>query len=354
MKNKKFLISDLTILKNLCVLPKESIKDAISTINKSALQLAIITNAKNKYLGLITDGDVRRGLIKNISINAKVTKILNKKSFFVSQAASRQKVEQIMFRKKINHLPILNKKKVLIGLHLKEGIITSQHLKNPVIIMAGGYGKRLRPFTLKTPKPMIQIKGKPMLEHIILKFKKESFKNFYLSVFYLKNKIKKYFKDGKFLNVNIKYIEENKPLGTAGSLKFFKKKFNLPLIVCNGDVLSNISLQNLLKFHKKNNSFATMAVIKYSHQTPYGVVNAKGFNFSSIKEKPIKEYYVSAGVYCLNPKAIDFIPSNKKVDIPDLFKIIKKNRKKTIIFPVHENWNDVGRLEDLNHQKKYF
>tara|TARA_B100001250_G_scaffold259740_1_gene223706 strand:+ start:249 stop:1307 length:1059 start_codon:yes stop_codon:yes gene_type:complete len=345
-KNKKFF-KERNLLKAICITKDMSIKQSIKTIDTSAIQAAIVLNKNKKYCGIITDGDIRRGLIKKISIEDKVEKILKKKSIYCSNKNNREEAEKIMQVNKISHLPILDKEKNFIGIHLKDDVFSSEKSDNVILIMAGGFGKRMRPYTLKTPKPMLRIKGKPILEHIILKLKKERFKNIFISTHYLRDKIKKYFRAGELYDVNIKYIDEKKPLGTAGALGLLKKQNNFPIVLCNGDVISNININNLLNFHKKNKAFATMAVIEYEHTNPFGVVTSKGFNLSKIEEKPIKKYYINAGIYAFNSNVINMVKKNTKIDMPELFKTLKKIKKKVLIYPIHENWKDLGRAEDL-------
>ena len=347
MRFNNSYLPDEKLLSKISVQSNTSIKDTIKIMNSTALQVAIVVDTKKKYLGIVTDGDIRRGLVKNISISNKVEKIINKHSISLKKNTSRLNAENIMEKNKIEHLPLLDKKNRLKGLFLKEKTIFKERFKNSVIIMAGGKGKRLRPITLKTPKPMIKIKRKPILEHIILRLKKEKFNNFYISVNYLKNKIINYFKNGEKLNVKISYLNETKPLGTIGSLTLFKKKNNLPIIVCNGDILSNVSAESILKFHQKKNSFATIGVIEYYHKNPFGVVISKNFKLLNIQEKPIKKYFINSGIYVFNPNVLKFLEKNKKLDIPDLFKLLKKKKLKTLVFPIHENWKDIGRIEDL-------
>lgn len=350
MKKERFNYnqsSDENFLRKISVTPDISIKNTIKIINSTSFQVAVVVDKKEKYLGIVTDGDIRRGLINNITINQKINKIYNKKTITLRQNKSTTFAKELMKKKKIEHLPILNKNKNLTGIHFKENFYTKTNFMNPVILMAGGKGKRMRPLTFKIPKPMIKLKNIPILEHIILKLKKEKFKNFYIAVNYLKEKIIKYFKNGEKYNVNIAYIKEAKPLGTAGSIKMLDNKLNLPIIICNGDVLSKVNAESILKFHNLKKSFATMGVIEYEHRNPFGVISAKNFNFLSIKEKPIKKYYVSAGIYVLNSEVVKFLKPNTKIDMPELFKKLKKKKLKTLIFPIHEKWKDIGKIEDL-------
>jgi len=345
-KNRNFLI------KKICINKDQSIKEAIINLNKSALQIVIVLNKQKKYLGVITDGDIRRGFIRKISLDKSVEKILRKKSTTVTPNTSRESVKRIMEDKKILHLPIVNSKGIFQGLHLSDDVISNIKNQNLVIIMAGGYGKRLRPLTLKMPKPMLNYKNKPILEHIIKNFNSEGFVNFYITIGYLANKIKNYFKDGSDVGVNIKYIKEKKPLGTAGSLAFVVNKINKPIIVCNGDLLHKINIQEMLNFHNKKKAFATMAVRDHKVDNPFGVVNTIGSRINGFKEKPVKRYYVNAGIYIFNPKILKYLKKNIKIDMPELFKILIKKRKKALIFPAYENWTDIGTYAEFKKINK--
>ncbi len=345
-KNLEFLI------KKICVNSNCSIKDTIISMNKSALQVAVIINERKKYLGIITDGDIRRGIIKKIPITNNIKKILKKNSLTVKPNVSRESARRLMEDRKIFHLPIVNNKGFFQGIHLNDGVITSlKKYQNTVLIMAGGLGKRLRPLTLKTPKPMLNYKNKPIIEHIIKNFNKEGFTNFYISTGYLGHKIRNYFKDGSEAGLNIKYINEKKPLGTAGSLAFIKKN-SKPLIICNGDLLHKINIEGMLEFHVKNNAFATMAVRDHHVDNPFGVVNTNGSVIKGFKEKPVKRFYVNAGIYIFNSNVIKYVKKNKRMDMPELFNDLIKKGKKTIIFPTYENWIDIGSYSEYKKINK--
>ena len=219
--------------------------------------------------------------------------------------------------------------------------------------MAGGKGKRLRPLTFNTPKPMLKINNEPILKLIIDRAKKFGFSNFYISVNYLGDVIKKYFKDGKKFNTNIKYIYEKKPLGTIGSIANIKDKLpNKNLIVSNGDVITKINYNSMLKFHEDNGADATMAVYPYEIKNPYGEVVTKEENILEIKEKPITISYVNAGVYIFKKKVLKYIIKNKKLDAVEFFNFLKKKNKKTLAFAIHETWRDIGLKKDYLKFKK--
>ena len=220
--------------------------------------------------------------------------------------------------------------------------------------MAGGMGKRLLPLTKNIPKPMLKIGNKPILENLINDAKNFGFYNFKISVNYKKDKIINYFKNGQKFNCKIEYIEETKPLGTAGSLALLKLKNNkLPIVMSNGDVLSNINYSELLDFHSLNKAFATVVVKQIEKTNSFGVVKTQGILFKNFIEKPIEKININTGIYVFDPKIVDFVPQ-KKIDIPEILTKLNKRNKKIIIFPVHEEWSDLGIKKDLKNARKKF
>jgi len=262
---------------------------------------------------------------------------------------------QLMAANKIQQIPVVNKNKHVVGLHLWDKMTLPNRRPNLIIIMAGGVGMRLRPHTEKCPKPMLHIDGKPMLEHIIIQAKKEGFYKFCIAIHYLGKKIEDYFGWGKSLGVEIKYLREKNPLGTAGALSLLNPTPKLPFVVTNGDVVTEIRFGKLIDFHSSHNATATMAVRVHKLQHPFGVVKTKGVNIIGFEEKPVFESRINAGIYALSPHALRSLEKGKTCDMPTLFEQIKKQGKKTIAYPIHENWIDVGNLSDykkFSNQKK--
>jgi len=343
---KKNFFSKSIIKKN------NSIKDAIKNLSVTSLQICFVCEGK-KLLGTVTDGDIRRSILKKVSLETQVNTIMNKNYISISSNSSK-KAKTLMSLNKINQIPVIDKKKNLINVFFSETIEGPVQYENPVIIMAGGFGKRLMPITKNCPKPLLPVMGKPLLEHIITRLKNEGFKNIYLSVHYLANMIKDYFGNGQNFGVNISYIDERVPLGTAGCLTKFKPKNEKDFIVCNGDVLTDIPFDQLLEYHLKNKSTATMAVREYYWKHPFGVIKTNGVNIKTITEKPIEKTYVNAGIYVFNNKILKAIKKEKKIEMPQLFRILKKKKYKTIVFPMFENWLDIGDTKEYERAQKQF
>lgn len=326
--------------------------EVINNINDSELQVCFIVDKDTNLIGSITDGDIRRGLINGMSMENLASEIMQKNPVYITNDKSNEYAQQLMLSRKINQLPVVNDSGKLIGLFIKDDISTTTQSENYILIMAGGFGKRMMPLTENLPKPMLQVRGKPILEHIILNAKSQGFKNFLISVHYLSELITEYFGDGSKFDVSIEYLQENEPLGTAGCLSLIDFKVKTPLIITNGDILTDISYRHLLDFHNINNSDATMAIKKYELQNPYGVVNTDGINIESFEEKPIQISYVNTGIYAINPTTIKVLKPHTFCNMPDFFMNLKKEEYKIIAYPIHETWADLGRPNDLSDANK--
>ena len=265
---------------------------------------------------------------------------------------------KIALSKKIYQIPVVDKNKKLIGIHILDQLIKINNKSNKVVIMAGGKGMRLRPLTKNIPKPMLKVGNKPILQTIVEKFKESGYENFIICVNYKSKIIKDYFGDGKRFGVKINYIQEKKRMGTAGALSFLRKKPKDPFFVINGDLLTNLDFEKMLDYHTKHNSRATMGIREYNIDSPYGEVKLINEKISSIEEKPKHKFFVNAGVYILDPKCINLIPK-KFYDMPSLFKKIIAKNYKTISFPLGEYWLDIGRVNDykkanLDYDSKFY
>jgi len=330
-----------------------TIHDAIKSLNISKLKIALVVDSKDVFLGTITDGDVRRGLLEGLNLTDRVGLIFRKNALSVQETVQLSEVCHIMESSKISQIPILDDDSRVVGLF--EWSVSSSYeglSDNVIVIMAGGFGTRLRPFTEKCPKPMLLVHNKPILEHIILKARFEGFHRFIISTHYLGNIIEKYFANGDSLNVKIDYIRETKPLGTTGALGLIDNKFENDFIVTNGDVISDVNYRDLLNFHSNNSSFATMAVRQHELKNPYGVVKLNGQDITGFEEKPVIKSNINAGIYALSPQVIDFVEKDVYCDMPTLFENLRLQKKTIKAYFTHENWSDIGRPKDLQKANK--
>lgn len=323
---------------------------AINAINNSNAYIALVVDEHNKLIGTITDGDIRRGLLNGEKIDSNVQNFMHQDFQSIKESElSNTNIERII-DENILPMPILDSEGRVKELLQKDELI--RRLKSPistVVIMAGGKGTRLLPFTLDCPKPMIKINGKPMLEIILEKCINSGCDNFYISLNYLKEKILNYFGNGNKWGVNIKYLFEEEPLGTAGSLKLIPqyKKINDSILVLNGDVITNLNFNLLAEFHQKHKADITIAAKNNSYTIPFGVINKSGVELEKIIEKPTYNFLVSAGIYLIKPFILDFIKEKKYNDMPDLVKLVKEKNLKVVVFPIYEYWLDVGNPETL-------
>ena len=350
--------------KRLIVMEDLNIRKSLIKLNTTSSQILIVCSLNGVLKGTVTDGDIRRGLINGFSLKTSISKIYNKKPFYIYNDAKLkklqklQKLQKLIDEYKIRIIPIVNQKNKLVGVYDTEEKAEHIKIENEVIIMAGGKGQRLRPITSKTPKPMIKINGKPILEKLILNCKDAGFQNFYISVNYLKSVIKKYLYNNKNLGVDIKYINEKKPLGTVGSISLIKKKIlekKKPIIIINGDIIANFNLAEILYFHNKNKSSITVVSSNYEFQNPYGVIKTNKFNnLISIKEKPVYSSEILAGIYVIDYKLLNLVPQNKVFNMPDLINLVLKKKKNISNYKMDKYWHEVGNINQYNSVLEYF
>lgn len=331
------------------VTPDSSIRDALEIINTEALRIALVVDEQDHLLGVITDGDIRRGLLKGEGIEASVQNVMNTSPVTAAPGSARQELIKKMNQFDILSIPILEGKK-LVGLETLHSALTEKKVKeNPIFLMAGGFGTRLRPLTDTCPKPMLKVGDKPILEILIRRFIEAGFCNFYISTHYMPELISAHFGDGASLGVNIHYVHEESPLGTGGALGLLPDDLpqDLPLIMMNGDVLTKVDFERLLDFHNEHYADATMCVREYDYQIPYGVVNGEGGKITSMVEKPIHRFFVNAGIYVLSPQVVRSVAANQKIDMPTLLEQHRVARDNILMFPIHEYWLDIGRMDDF-------
>jgi dTDP-glucose pyrophosphorylase len=334
-----------------------TIQQVISNLSESAFQISLIVSQEGTLLGTVTDGDIRRGLLRDLNIDSSVNEIISKDPLVVPPECDKHTALRLMQVNQIHQLPIVDENRRVVGLHRWNELISPNKRSNLMVIMAGGQGTRLRPQTENCPKPLLPVGGKPILEHIIGRAKSEGFQRFVLAIQYLGHMIEEYFGDGSSLDVEIEYLREKTPLGTAGALGFINPRPDSPFVVSNGDVLTDIQYGELLDFHGTHNATATMAVRTHELHHPFGVVYTDGVDISGFEEKPIVRNHINAGVYVLDPSVLDMLEPGKCCDMPTLFNRLLDKDMRTIVYPMHEPWLDVGQKDDLkqaqaNHLKK--
>ena len=326
------------------------IKDAIDIIKKIRFKIVLVVNKNNNFIGTITNSDIRKNLLKGLDLSDSIILVTNKNPIYLKKM-NIKKIHSLMEKYKILSIPIIDNKKNISSMYHRN-IKKNYIRKTPIVIMAGGKGTRLLPFTRKIPKAMIKIKGKPMMEILLLKTKVFGYKKFILSVNHLSQKIIKYFQNGSKWNVSIDYIKEKKPLGTIGSLSMINPHISENIILMNCDVVTDVNIMELEQYHKNNNALVTIAAHIRKSKIEYGVLETNGIKLKRFSEKPILNHYINAGIYVINKKILKYIRPNTSYDLPDLLKNLMRMKKKIIIYPLYESWTDVGLIKELNHARK--
>jgi dTDP-glucose pyrophosphorylase len=338
--------------KDILLAPDDSLECAIKVLHKGGCRIALVTDKFNILLGTVTDGDIRRALIEQLAMESPISLVMNSNPITASNKVEKKEILSLMSDKSLLHMPIVDKDKVLFGLETLQHLIENTRYDNPVFLMAGGFGTRLYPLTKDIPKPLLKVGGKPILEIIIEQFIDHGFHNFYISTHFKSEQIRNYFKDGKSHNVSIKYVHEDVPMGTAGSLGLLPNNLiDLPVIVMNGDLLTKVDFKNLLNFHSEHNSEATMCVREYNFQVPYGVVEIENYSIKEIKEKPVHRFFVNAGIYVLNRSLIDKVNGTSYLDMTDFLEKELDNDGVNA-FPVHEYWLDIGQIDEYKRANR--
>ncbi|MDC0239199.1 nucleotidyltransferase family protein [Candidatus Thioglobus sp.] len=340
-------------LSDFCIGLNSTIEEAMNSIDHGNIKIVFVVDGDNKFLGTLNDGDIRRAILRGKVLTDIINDIYNSNAIFADKHTSKEALLNLCSKNHVSQIPILNKDSRVVDIFILDELLVRKQYNNSVVLMVGGLGKRMRPLTKNTPKPMLKIGKTPILHTIIKGFSKYGFTNFIMCLGYKSDVIQDYFQDGNELGVSIEYIIEDKPMGTAGALTLLKEKISEPFFVMNGDLLTNVNYEQVFDFHKSNNSKATMCVSEYEIEVPYGVVSVNHENIVSIEEKPLHSFFVNAGIYLLEPECIDLIPNNEFYDMPMLFEKLLFLKEKIVSFPMKEYWLDIGRMteyEKANHE----
>lgn len=335
--------------------PQTSLEQAISTMDRSALRIAIVVDDECRLLGTLTDGDVRRALLRYQSLAVPVSQVMCTTPQVAQRDWSRERVLAVMESTQLLQLPVVDIDNRVVGLETLHGLLDKRLLNNPVFLMAGGFGTRLYPLTNDCPKPLLKVGDKPILELILERFIQAGFHRFFISTHYLPEMVRDYFGDGKRWGVSIRYTHEETPLGTGGAVGLLPHdEINEPMLMMNGDLLTTLNYRELLDFHNANKGVATMCVREYEYQVPYGVIQSEGHLIRSMVEKPVQKFFVNAGVYVLSPELVKSVAPGAKVDMPTLLEREITLNRDVAMFPVHEYWLDIGRMEDFKRAQEEF
>lgn len=332
------------------------VADAIRIIDSSGSQICLVVEEDGRLKGTVTDGDVRRAILRGLGLDTPVETIMNHAPKVALPEEGRERVQQLMAANLLRQIPLVDAEGRVVGLAVDTELsgIAGSARDNAVVLMAGGLGNRLRPLTDDMPKPLLKVGAKPLLETILETFIGFDFRDFYISVNYRAEMVKAHFGDGSRLGCRVSYLEENQRLGTAGALGLLPTRPTAPFIVMNGDLLTKVNFASLLEFHREHRAAATMCVREYDFQVPYGVVNIEDHRIVSLVEKPVHSFFVNAGIYVLDPSVLDLIPKGRYFDMTELFEGLIKSGADTAVFPIREYWLDIGRIDDFERANGEF
>lgn len=322
-----------------------SIKEALEVIDKGAIKVAVVLSDDGLLLGMLNDGDIRRALLKGMSLDDSITGIINRDPVVANINDTKERILELANEKKLHQIPIISNGK-LVGIQDIREFLAPKNKPNKVILMVGGLGTRLRPLTNDVPKPMLDVGNKPILHTIVENFAKYGYTDIIMCVNYKSEIIKEYFGNGDKFGVKIEYVLESQRMGTAGALSLLQKRPKDDFFVMNGDLLTNVNFEYLHEYHKDSNALASICIRKYEMQVPYGVVNVRANKVTSIEEKPTQSFFVSAGIYMFSPIVLDFIPKGVFYDMPTLFSELLKHDFPIHPFPIREYWLDIGRMDE--------
>ena len=333
-----------------------NLEQAIEVLDKAALRISLIIDDDDKLLGTLTDGDVRRALLKHMPLDTPVTAVMNTEPKTAEQSWAENRILALMERHKLLQLPVVDAEGRVVGLSNLHDILNKERHDNPVFLMAGGFGTRLQPLTNNCPKPMLQVGGKPILEQILLNFIDAGFHRFYISTHYMPEIIRDYFGNGEKWGVGIQYVHEDEPLGTGGALGLLPHdEIDLPMFMMNGDLLTSLDLHSFMEFHERQSGISTMCVREYEYQVPYGVITSdEGTLIKSMVEKPIQRFFVNAGIYLLEPELVKSVLPGTRIDMPTLLERRIECGETVYMFPIYEYWLDIGRMDDFQKAQSEF
>ena len=345
-------------ISNLLISHDTSIREAVAVIDQGGKQIVLVVDEKRQLIGTVTDGDIRREILKGRSLDRPVNELLSLKAgsdypkpVTTHIGATEAELIQLFKKNVINHLPIIDGDGCVVDLVTLDDVLPGQLLPLQAVIMSGGCGTRLRPLTEELPKPMLPVGDRPLLELTIERLRQAGIRRVHLTTHYKGEVIEQYFKDGRNFGVEIQYVKETMPLGTAGGLGLIGAT-DEPLLVINGDVLTHIDFRSMLNFHRENHGHMTVAVKKYEFRVPYGAIETDEELVTNLIEKPVYSLFVNAGIYLLEPVIQEYITKHRHIDMTDLIKLVLSDGRRVVSFPILEYWLDIGNHSDYDRAQE--
>jgi dTDP-glucose pyrophosphorylase len=336
----------------LIVAPDATLLQAMQAIDRGRLGIALVVDSTRRLKGTVTDGDLRRAILRSADLTSPVAAVMNRRFTSVTVEAKTEAVLELMRIRCIRQIPVINPAGELVGLHELSELSQPAARPNWAVVMAGGMGQRLRPLTERTPKVMLHVGERPILENIIRLLVAHRFEDIFISINYLGSQITDYFGDGRALNCRITYLNEPAPLGTAGPLSLLPSRPADPLLVLNGDLATDLNLSALMDYHQEAACLATACVSEYVHEVPFGVIRCEDEQVIAVEEKPSYRQLINAGIYVLSPSLLDLVPANREFMMPDLLAEARRNGYPLAAFPIRERWSDIGRPADYDRVRE--
>jgi len=335
-----------------------SLRECISVVNANGKRIALVVDSEQRLSGTVTDGDIRRAILDNISLEETVGKLLDQKTgtkyaqpITAYQDASRTEFLALMQEHNVSHLPIVDQDGRVVDMVMLDQLVAKKDPPFQAVIMAGGYGTRLRPLTEDTPKVMLPVGGQPLLEIIVEQLKQVGIERVHLNLHHQSENIIRHFGDGRDFGVQLTYWTEDSPMGTAGALGFLERPLDTMMVI-NGDILTQVDFAAMLSFHQEHSADLTVAVQKYQLNVPYGVVECKGAVVRGLSEKPNFSYFINAGIYLLEPSVHELIPRGHRYDMTELIQHMIDDGRSVTAFPIHEEWLDIGQHADYEQAQE--
>ncbi len=341
--------------RSVLVPPTATIQETIRVMDAGAMAVALVVDTGGHLLGTVTDGDVRRGLLRGLRLEDRVEQVMHPNPITARQGSPREDVLRVMRQREIEHIPIVDESGTVVGLELLGDLIGRPREKeNWVVVLAGGLGTRLRPLTERTPKPLLKVGDRAVLEVLIEQVASYGFRNFLVAVNYQAEMVERYLGNGDGLGVNIRYLREPFPLGTVGAARLAQAELTRPFLVVNGDLLTKVNFEHLLEFHEIQKFDITIGAKEYEVRIPYGVVRLSNGEICALDEKPQETHLVNAGIYALDPTVVALIPEARLYDMTDLIQAALSANRRVGCFPIHEYWLDIGAPKDYEQARRAY